>query len=116
MIKLGQHLRANPRSVWTLCRKSSKSSAGRGMGIRRGFAALAGKTGRAVRFSAIRGGARYRLSRRRALTPGALVVLFPGVRLRVASAAVPPALQPVVVEPATEQLTAVDDPADADQP
>src|SRR5882757_8057662 len=86
------------------------------MGIRRGFAASAGKTGRSVRFSATRGGARYRLPRRRTLTPGALLVLLPTARLPVAPAALCPGLQPGVVEPVPEQLAGVDDPADADQP
>ena len=45
------------------------------------------------------------------LAPGVLLALLP-----VGAAAVRPGLQPCVVEPASEQLAAVDDPADADQP
>jgi hypothetical protein len=63
------------------------------------------------------GSRRYRLPRRRAWTLGAPVaLLFPAARLPVAPAAVRPGPQPGVVEPAPEQLGAMDDPADADQP
>src|SRR5450631_4431856 len=63
-----------------------------------------------------RGGGHYRLPKRCALTPGVLLALLPAVRLRVAPAVVRPGPQPGVVEPAPEQLAAIDDPADADQP
>src|ERR1700683_5122973 len=42
--------------------------------------------------------------------------LLAAVRLRIAPAAVRPGPQPRVVEPAPEQLAAIDDPSDADQP
>src|SRR5260370_227096 len=66
-----------------------------------------------------RGSGHYRLPRRCALIAGvllALLALLPAARLRVAPAAVRPGPQPGVVEPAPEQLAAIDDPPDADQP
>ena len=54
---------------------------------------------------------------RLAVLPARLpVALLPAARLPVAPAVVRPGPKPGVVEPAPEQLAAIDDPADADQP